>query len=64
MKIIFCWRLEGHWRKEQDLEPGKAGSVSQWCGSEDPDPHQNVTDPEHRCEGFNLIAEPVHRAFF
>ncbi len=20
-KIIFCWHLEGYWRKEQDLEP-------------------------------------------
>jgi hypothetical protein len=31
------WRLEGHWRKEQDPDP-------------DPDPYQNVTDPEHWCQ--------------
>jgi hypothetical protein len=24
-----------------------SGSVSQRCGSEDPDPYQNVTDPEY-----------------
>jgi hypothetical protein len=32
--IIFCWRLEGHQRKEQDpdLDPGQ---------------YQNVMNPEH-----------------
>ncbi len=25
----------------------RAGSLSQWYGSADPDPHQNVTDPQH-----------------
>jgi hypothetical protein len=29
--LIFYWRLESHWRKEQDP---------------DPDPYQNATDPE------------------
>jgi hypothetical protein len=24
-----------------------SGSISQRSGSEDPDPHQNVTDPQH-----------------
>jgi hypothetical protein len=24
-----------------------SGSISQRCGSADPDPHQNVTDPQH-----------------
>jgi hypothetical protein len=24
-----------------------SGSVSEWYGSEDPDPYQNVTDPQH-----------------
>jgi hypothetical protein len=36
-KIIFCWHLEGHWRKEQDPE---SGSVSPWQRSADPDPYQ------------------------
>ncbi len=31
-KLVFCWRLEGQWRKYQDP---------------DPDSHQNVMDPEH-----------------
>ncbi len=45
-KIIFCWHLEGHWRKEQDPDP------HQLVEGTDPririrDPYQNVTDPEH-----------------
>jgi hypothetical protein len=32
-KIIFCWHPQGQCRKEQDPE-------------KDPDPYQNVTDPE------------------
>ncbi len=35
----FCWHFEGHWRKEQDLDPLVRGT--------DPDPYQSVTDPEH-----------------
>jgi hypothetical protein len=33
----------------------ESGSISQSHGSADPDPHQNVMDPQH-C--FNLILEP------
>ncbi len=39
MKIIFCWHLEGQLTK-------RAGSVRQMYGSEDPDPYQNVADPD------------------
>ncbi len=35
--ICFCWALEGP----------ASGSISQRYGSADPDPHQNVMDPEH-----------------
>ncbi len=35
-KKYFCWHLERHWRKEQDLEQDP-----------DPDPYQNVADPQH-----------------
>jgi hypothetical protein len=39
LKVIFCWHLEGHCRKEQDSDLVVRGP--------DPDPYQNVTDPEH-----------------
>jgi hypothetical protein len=29
-----------------------SGSISQRYGSEDPDPHQNVTDPQHWLEQY------------
>jgi hypothetical protein len=50
-KIIFCWHLGGHWRKEQDPDPVlDPDAVSQRYGSKDPDkhpnPYQNVKDPE------------------
>jgi hypothetical protein len=38
-KIILCWRPEGHLRKEQDP---------------DPDPYQNVTDPDTAFVNENL----------
>ncbi len=41
--LSFCWwnnRCKDHWRK------AGSGTVSQRYGSEDPDPYQNVTDPE------------------
>jgi hypothetical protein len=44
--IVFCWDLEGQFRKKKDPNPG-SGSISQRHGSADPDPHQNVLDPEH-----------------
>ncbi len=46
-KLVFCWRLVGQWRKRagSGSESG-SGSISQRHGSADPDPHQNVMDPE------------------
>ncbi len=44
--LVFCWHLEGHWRKQQDPDP----LGSQRHGSADPDPHQNVMDPPHWCK--------------
>ncbi len=41
--MIFCWCREGHWLKMQDTEPDPDTLVR----SADPDPYQNVTDPEH-----------------
>jgi hypothetical protein len=48
-KIIFCWRLEGYWRKEQDpeLDPNQDPLVIYGSADPDLDPYQNVTDPEH-----------------
>jgi hypothetical protein len=43
-KLVFCWPLEGKWRNFPDPDPG---SFSQRHGSADPDPHQNVMDPQH-----------------
>jgi hypothetical protein len=36
-----------------------AGSISQRYGSENPDPHQNVTDPQH-CPQKTLVLPPLH----
>ncbi len=44
-KTLFCWHLESLCLKEQDLDPGRI--CIPVYGSKDPDPHQNVTDPEH-----------------
>jgi hypothetical protein len=42
-KLFFCWHLEGQWMMKIE------GSLSQRHGSADPDPdpHQNVMDPQH-----------------
>jgi hypothetical protein len=42
-KKKFCCHLKGHLLKESGAW---SGSVSPWYGSADPDPYQNVTDPE------------------
>jgi hypothetical protein len=42
-KIIFFASLKSLKKK---VGSG-SGSISQRCGSPDPDPHQNVTDPQH-----------------
>ncbi len=42
-KLVFCWHLEGQWRKQKDPDPGsgsESGSISQRHGSADPDPPQ------------------------
>jgi hypothetical protein len=34
--------------KIEDPDPGSgSGSISKWHGSQDPDPHQNIMDPDH-----------------
>jgi hypothetical protein len=52
-KNIFCWRLEGHWRKEQDPDPDPDPVVR--SADLDPDPYQDVTDPEHWSPQFSFI---------
>jgi hypothetical protein len=43
MKNIFLASLKS-------LKKGvESGSIIHWYGSGDPDPHQNVTDPQHCC---------------
>jgi hypothetical protein len=43
--LLFFGVLTVTEEKEQDPDP--SGSVSQMYGYADPDPYQNVTDPEH-----------------
>ncbi len=38
----------------------RSGSISQRWGSEDPDPHQYVTDPQHCISGFELLDMDPH----
>jgi hypothetical protein len=42
-KIIFCWRLEGHFRKEQDPEPDPESDPPR-----DPFVKETGTDPKIR----------------
>jgi hypothetical protein len=49
MKVIFFWHLEGH-RRKQDPNPILKGADSDsdpLVIGPDPDPYQNITDPEH-----------------
>ncbi len=46
-KIVFCWRIEGQGRKQQDPDPLVRGP--------DPDPYQNVTDPQHCSLGKDKV---------
>ncbi len=58
-KLVFCWHLEGQWRKQQDPDPGSgSGSFSQRHGSADPnpDPPQNVMDPQHCFKQWNYFS--------
>jgi hypothetical protein len=50
-KNIYCWHLEGHWRKEQDLEPDP--HPDPLVKGTDPDPRKNIMDPE-RCLQMKL----------
>ncbi len=49
-KLVFCWHLEGQWRKKQDPDPGsESGSESRSIirrhESPDPDPLVRDMDP-------------------
>ncbi len=46
----ICFVLPS-WRSVMKIEGSgsKSGSISQRRGSPDPDPHQNVMDPQHSC---------------
>ncbi len=41
-----CFLLES-WKSLTKRAGSGSGSVTQWHGSADPDPNQNVTDPQH-----------------
>ncbi len=50
---MFSCHLEGHWRKYQDPEPDTESDPDNpnpdpLVRGADPDPHQNVTDPQYR----------------
>jgi hypothetical protein len=47
-KIVFVGILKVNDEKKQDPDPGSgSGSINQRHESADPDPLQNVMDPEH-----------------
>jgi hypothetical protein len=57
-KLVFCWRLENMKIAGSGSESGSgSGFISQRHGSLDPgwdpDPHQNVMDPEH-CKLYSI----------
>ncbi len=55
-KYYFCWHLEGHWRKKQELDPDPL------VRGTDPDPNRNVMDPEHWSEHwFICFPDPLVR---
>ncbi len=45
--FFFRFRLDGHWRKWQDPEPDPDPNPDPLARGADPDPYQNVTDPQH-----------------
>ncbi len=56
IKKYFCWHLEGHWRKEHELDPDPL------VRGTDPDPYPNVMDPEHWSEHwFICFPDPLVR---
>jgi hypothetical protein len=53
-KLVFCWgscrsmkKIAGSGSASGSGSAYGSGSISQRHGSEDPDPHRNVMDPEH-----------------
>jgi hypothetical protein len=52
-KLVFCWHLEGQCTKIA-VSGSASGSISQRHGSADPDPdpHQNIMDPQHCNFGY------------
>jgi hypothetical protein len=61
--LLASWRSM---TKKQDPDPGsgsESGSISQRHGSVDPDPHQNVMDPEH-CFLLHLISINIDVSVF
>jgi len=63
--FYFASLKESHWRKESDPEL-VPGSISRRYGSADPDPNQNVTNPQHCFVNFwiririETNADPKH----
>jgi hypothetical protein len=46
-KLIFVGILSATDEISEAGSESGPGSVSQWCGFADPDPYQNITDPQH-----------------
>jgi hypothetical protein len=46
-KLIFVGILSATDEISEAGSESGPGFVSQWCGFADPDPYQNVTDPQH-----------------
>jgi hypothetical protein len=42
-------------------EKAGSASLSQWYGSTDPDPYENVTDPQHCFSGDPILGEDATR---
>ncbi len=47
--------------KNEDNVPVGSGSISQRCGYGDPDPHQNVMDPQHWDQGGQCENSRMYR---
>ncbi len=61
-KHVIFLHPKSHWRKESE---SGARSVSQRYGSADPDPHQNVTDPQHWLLHFkSFLLRSTHAQLF
>jgi hypothetical protein len=66
-KLVFCWgilkvklKMEG----SGSASGSESGSISQRHGSADPDPHQNVIDPQHCNTGtYMVITGAPQKAF-